>query len=208
MDTQEIMTTMKEQKPDQLQPVRNTFPAPNTHLARILSDPQYRQSFHAQIKRYNPPIVALYKIGLLTLFGASRTVMLLTTRGRKSGKLRSTPIGYFRIGGAIYLFSAWGKASNWYKNMLASPQDVWIQIGLHRWPVHAQVVSEPREIQQVLVQLVQESPAGARTLFGWDPDQDWIDSADFTPILEQVLIIRFIEKTASSFVAIQEKAGG
>lgn len=174
--------------------LKKSFPTPETHLYRVLSDPQYRQSFHAQLKRYNPSIVALYKIGLLPLFGASRTVMLLTTRGRKSGKLRRTPIGYFRIVGAIYLFSAWGKASSWYKNVLAFTQDVWVQIGLRRWQVRAQV-ADAGEIQQVLVQLVQESPASAHTLFGWDPDHDRIDCADFSPIIERVLVIRFLEKT-------------
>lgn len=173
-----------------------SFPPLETRLSKILHDAEFKHSFLANLKIYNPLIVALYRSGILPLFGWSRTVMLLTTKGRKSGKLRHTPIGYFRIGGAIYLFSAWGKASSWYKNMLASPQDIWIQIGLHRWPVHVQVVEEPREIQQVLLQLVQESPAGARTLFGWDPDLDRIDCADFSPILEQVLIIRFLEKKA------------
>lgn len=177
-------------------PTVRTFPIEGTNLSRVLSDQPYRQSFHAQLKRYNPLIVALYKTGLLSLFGASRTVMLLTTRGRKSGKLRSTPIGFFRIGGIIHLFSAWGKAASWYKNMLASPNDVWIQIGLRRWPVRAEEIGEPGEMEQVLTQLIEESPSSAHTLFGWDPDHDRIDRANFSPILAQVLIIRFYEKTA------------
>ncbi len=101
-----------------------TFPIEGTNLYRILGDPTYRQSFHRQLKQYNPLITALYKIGLLPLFGVSRRVMLLTTRGRKSGKLRSTPIGYWRIGEKIYLFSAWGKATSWYKNLVACPEEV------------------------------------------------------------------------------------
>jgi deazaflavin-dependent oxidoreductase (nitroreductase family) len=188
--------TAESDQIDQLLPTVKTFPIEGTNLSRILSDLQYRQSFHAQIKRYNPLIVALYKTGLLSLFGVSRTVMLLTTRGRKSGKLLSTPIGYFRIGGYIHLFSAWGKSASWYKNMLASPNDVWIQIGLRRWPVRAEVIGEPGEMKQVLAQLIEESPAGAHTLFGWDPDRDRIDRADFSPVIAQVLMIRFFEKTA------------
>lgn len=196
MDTRGDMNTINKREPNPFQRTVKTFPAPGTNLARVLSDPLYRQSFHAQLKQYNPWVVALYKIGLLPLFGGSRTVMLLTTRGRKSGKLRSTPIGYFRIGGVIHLFSAWGKATSWYKNMLAAPEDVSIQIGLRRRPVRAYVVAEPGEIKQLLAQFIEETPAQARYLFGWDPDQDQMDCADFSAVMEQVLIIRFVEKTA------------
>ncbi len=177
-----------------IEPDVRTFPVKGTNLAKILSDPQHRQSFHAQLKRYNPMIVGLYKAGLLPLFGMSRTVMLLTTRGRKSGKLRSTPIGYFRIGGVIHLFSAWGKDASWYKNLSACPADVWVQIGLHRWPVQAQVLEDPLLILHTLEQFVTESPAQAQYLFGWEPNQDRLDQADFSEIIRRVLIVRFVQK--------------
>lgn len=175
-------------------PVR-AFPTEGTNLARILSDPQHRQSFHAQLKKYNPLVVAFYRIGLLSLFGVSRTVMLLTTKGKKSGKLRRTPIGYFRIGGVIHLFSAWGKDASWYKNLAANPNDVWIQVGLHKRPVRAQVMEEPDEILRTLTQFVTESPSQARYLFGWDPDRDQMDAADFSVVINRVLLVRFVEKT-------------
>lgn len=170
------------------------FPLEGTNLARVMHDPQHRKSFHAQLKQYNPFIVALYKIGLLPLFGAARTVMLLTTRGNKSGKLRSTPIGYFRIGGCIYLFSAWGKGTGWYRNIVANPRDVWIQIGMRKLPARAEALEEPAEIQGILEQFVTESPAQAHTLFGWEPSHDQIISADFSEVIDRVLIVRFIEK--------------
>jgi deazaflavin-dependent oxidoreductase (nitroreductase family) len=175
-------------------PVR-AFPTEGTNLARILSDPQHRQSFHAQLKKYNPMVVAFYRIGLLPLFGVSRTVMLLTTKGKKSGKLRSTPIGYFKIGGIIHLFSAWGKSTAWYKNMLANPNEVWIQIGMRKCPVIAQTLEEPAEIQRTLTQFITESPSQARYLFGWDPDRDQMDAADFSLVINRVLLVRFVEKT-------------
>jgi deazaflavin-dependent oxidoreductase (nitroreductase family) len=166
---------------------------PGTNLSRILTEPEFRRSFHAKLKTYNPFIVALYQVGLLPLFGVSRTVMLLTTRGRKSGKLRHTPIGYFRIGGVIYLFSAWGKASSWYKNLSAAPEDVSIQIGWRKLPVNAQILVDPAEIQCTIEQLVTESPSTAQYLFGWQPGQDRIDAADFSPVIQNVTIVRFVE---------------
>jgi deazaflavin-dependent oxidoreductase (nitroreductase family) len=183
-----------EQDLSGVQPTARKFPIEGTNLARILSDPQYRQSFHAQLKRYNPLIVGLYKMGLLPLFGVSRTVMLITTRGRKSGKLRSTPIGYFRIGGVIHLFSAWGKNTSWYKNMTTYPNDISIQVGLKKWPVHAHVLEDQAEIERTLAQFITESPAQARYLFGWEPGRDRMDHADFTAVIKRVLIIRFESK--------------
>ncbi len=169
------------------------FPMEGTNLYKILFDPQHRQTFHAQLKRYNPLMASLYKIGLLPLFGVSRNVMLLTTRGRKSGKLRSTPIGYFRIGGVIHLFSAWGKSTAWYKNLAANPSDVTLQIGIRKFPVTAQALEDPAEILRTIEQFVTESPAQARYLFGWDPARDRMECADFTEMIHRVLIVRFLE---------------
>jgi deazaflavin-dependent oxidoreductase (nitroreductase family) len=169
------------------------FPVPGTNLGRVLSEPEFRRDFHAKLKKYNPVIVALYRIGLLPLFGASRSIMILTTKGRKSGKSRRTPIGYFHIGGVLHLFSAWGKGSNWYKNLVTNPNEVTIQIGRRKLPVRASVLENPAEIQHTLEQFVTESPEQARNLFGWDPAQDRIETADFSAIIGKVLVVRFEE---------------
>ncbi len=176
------------------QPIVRSFPAPDTNLGRMLSDAEFRRTFHARLKTWNPLVVAFYQVGMLPLFGASRTVMLLTTQGCKSGKTRRTPIGYFRIGGAIHLFSAWGKRASWYKNLLACPEAVTLQIGLRRLDVIPQVLEDPLEIRRTLEQFVSESPEAARYLFGWQPGVDRLDCADFTPIIHNVLIVRFQEK--------------
>jgi deazaflavin-dependent oxidoreductase (nitroreductase family) len=44
---------------------------------------------------------------------------LLKVRGRKTGKLRRQPIGYFRDGGKLYLFSTFGE-TNWVRNVRAA----------------------------------------------------------------------------------------
>jgi deazaflavin-dependent oxidoreductase (nitroreductase family) len=194
MVLKEFSRQIKDQGSSQIQQPGKSFPIVGTNLYRLISDPQYRQSFHARLKRFNPLVVTLYKIGLVPLFGGNQIVMLLTTKGRKSRKLRSTPIGYFRIGGVIHLFSAWGKATNWYKNMIAYPEDVWIQIGLHQWAVKWIELNDPYEIIQTITQFVTESPAQAHYLFGWEPDFDRLDQADFSPLINCILIVRFFEK--------------
>jgi deazaflavin-dependent oxidoreductase (nitroreductase family) len=171
-----------------------SFPIEGTNLARLLADAPYRRAFHARLRRWNPLVVVLYRTGLLSLFGASRTVLLLTTRGRVSGKRRRTPIGYFRIGGVLHLFSAWGKKASWYKNMQANPQEVSIQVGLRRWAVQARALDDPVEIQTTLERFVTESPGQARYLFGWDPGRDRLDRADFSNLIRQVLVVRMEER--------------
>ncbi|HEY3312541.1 MAG TPA: nitroreductase family deazaflavin-dependent oxidoreductase [Anaerolineales bacterium] len=175
-------------------PLSRLFPAEGTNLYRILNDPAYKSAFHARLQTYNPFVVAFYRLGLLPLFGASRTVMLLTTRGRKTGKLRQTPVGYFRIDGLIYLFSAWGRASNWYRNLQENPQSLSIQIGLRKWPVRAELLENPAEIQATLQRFISGSPAAAHELFGWDPQHDTFEHADFSPVIKDVLIVWFVER--------------
>jgi deazaflavin-dependent oxidoreductase (nitroreductase family) len=130
-------------------------------------------------------------MGLLSLFGINRTVMLLITRGCKTGKIRYTPIGYFDISGKRYLISAWGKNTGWFRNLTANPKEVWIQIGLKRQPVKPVLLQDKGEMLSVLEALILESPDTARYLFGWDPEVDRFSNADFSPILELVLFIRF-----------------
>jgi deazaflavin-dependent oxidoreductase (nitroreductase family) len=170
---------------------KRIFPQPGTNLAKILAGDEYRQTFHANLKRWNPIIAFLYRIGILNLFGVSRTVMLLITKGCKTGKTRYTPIGYFDIGGSRYLISAWGTNTGWYKNMMANPDNIWIQVRSDRQHVQPVLLKDPQEVLEVLKTLIVESPEVAKYLIGWDAQTDRIESSDFTPILEQVLLIRF-----------------
>lgn len=168
-----------------------TFPTPDSRLARILNDHEFRKTFGGALKKSNPFVVVFYRLGLLPLFGASRNLMILTTRGCGSGKFRQTPIGFFRVGGAVHIFSAWGRSSGWYKNLIANPEDVQLQIGLRRRKVRAHALEDPDEIWSTVQQLMQASPKIARYLFGWDPAADRIDPYDFSEVIHKVLIVRF-----------------
>lgn len=189
MNQNEETTRTPQPRPDP-----RVFPIAGTNLARLLYEPEFKRTFHAKLKTYNPWAVALYRMGLLPLFGAARTVMLLITKGRKSGAVRYTPIGYFRIGGVIHIFAAWGRPSQWYKNLLANPDDVAIQIGLRRWRVRPQTLEDPAEIQRTLAQFIAKSPKEAGYLFGWEAGRDRIEDADLSPIIDNVLIMRCEEK--------------
>ena len=168
-----------------------TFPLPGTTLYKVLSDPEFKKTFHARVKLGNPWMARLYRLGLLPLLGLGGQIMLLTTRGRTSARLRDTPIGYFRIDGEVYVFSGWGKRANWYQNLVAYPDDVYVQIGFRRLNAVPGVVDDAQEIRRIIEHFVVQDPGGAHTLMGWDHQVDHLDAADFSLMIEKVLVVRF-----------------
>lgn len=67
---------------------------------------------------YRSPIL-LYRLGLGWLVG--RLFMVMTTVGRKSGRLRRTAIEFHEFKGRKYIFSGWGTKTDWYRNIQANP---------------------------------------------------------------------------------------
>jgi len=69
--------------------------------------------------------------------------LILTTKGRKSGKLHSNPVGYFeRDGGYLIVASNAGKPSNpsWYYNIKGNPDDVMIQVQDKQMKVKPEII--------------------------------------------------------------------
>lgn len=94
-----------------------------------------------------PPRVA-YTLGLGPVLG--KFVLLLTTIGRSSGKQRITPLQYEEIDGRIHLGSAFGKKSDWVKNILANPK-VEVQIRSRKFIGYAEVIDDPAKIIDFLL---------------------------------------------------------
>ncbi|ONH59759.1 nitroreductase [Frankia sp. CcI49] len=72
--------------------------------------------------------------------------LLLTTRGRRSGKLRRTPLIYGRDGNDYVIVASkagFPEHPLWYLNLLAHPE-VELQVGAERFPAKARV-AEPAE---------------------------------------------------------------
>jgi deazaflavin-dependent oxidoreductase (nitroreductase family) len=71
------------------------------------------------------------------------TTLLLTTRGRKSGKLRRTALIYGRDGERYLVVASQGGADwnpNWYLNLAENP-DVELQVGAERFPARARTAT-------------------------------------------------------------------
>jgi deazaflavin-dependent oxidoreductase (nitroreductase family) len=71
----------------------------------------------------------LYRLGLGKLYG--NYVLILSTKGRKTGKIHRTPVEYFLHEGRYYIISGFGEQTDWYKNISASPL-VTLQNGYER----------------------------------------------------------------------------
>ena len=75
---------------------------------------------HILFRLLKLPPRLLYAVGLGGLCG--RFVLLLTTKGRKTGKARVTPLQYERVDRTFIVGSARGTDSDWYRNIVAEPQ--------------------------------------------------------------------------------------
>jgi deazaflavin-dependent oxidoreductase (nitroreductase family) len=71
-------------------------------------------------------------------------VMVLRTRGRRSGRIREAPLGYVIRDGAIYCVAGYGTSTPWYRNLLAHP-DVEVLLPTRRLLGRAEPVTDPAE---------------------------------------------------------------
>jgi len=72
-------------------------------------------------------------------------VLLLTTRGRRSGLERVTPLQYEEIDGVFYVGSARGARADWFRNLVADPH-VRLQVGQRQVEAEAEPITDPRRI--------------------------------------------------------------
>ena len=86
-----------------------------------------------------------------------RVVLLLTTVGRRTGRLRVTPLQYEEVGGTIYVASARGARADWFKNLVACPQ-VRVQIGTRRLDAVAEPITDPGRIADFLQLRLERHP--------------------------------------------------
>ena len=106
--------------------------------------------------------IYLYKMSSGRIGGrlSGLNVLLLTTTGRKSGKQRTTPLGYFRDEEGSYVIIGSNAGFNthpaWFHNLKNQPQ-VTIQVKDKNLKVHAEVVRPDRR-NQLWSRLVELAP--------------------------------------------------
>ncbi|HEV8655796.1 MAG TPA: nitroreductase/quinone reductase family protein [Candidatus Limnocylindria bacterium] len=78
---------------------------------------------------------------------AGRSLLLLTTKGAKTGQARTSPVVYSRDGDKLVIIASKGGAPThpgWYHNLRANPE-VTVEQGAEKFRARAQVVEDPVE---------------------------------------------------------------
>jgi deazaflavin-dependent oxidoreductase (nitroreductase family) len=89
-------------------------------------------------------------------------VLLLTTRGRKTGKMRTIPLGYFKEdGGYVITASNAGFDTHpaWYHNLRSNPRAT-IEINDQRYEVRAEIAADGQR-DQLWTRLITLAPGYA-----------------------------------------------
>jgi len=121
-----------------------------------------RSFFRSFMKIFMAFGIYLYKISGGRIGGrlSGLNVLLLTTTGRKSGKQRTTPLGYFRDeeGSYVIIGSNAGFSTHpaWFHNLMGKPQ-VSIQVKDKELEVNAEVAG-PDKRNQLWSRLVELAP--------------------------------------------------
>jgi deazaflavin-dependent oxidoreductase (nitroreductase family) len=110
------------------------------------------------------------RLGLDWTFGGKLPVLLLQTTGRKTGRLRLTPVEYFYEPehGAYRVMAGWGGKTDWYRNARANPQ-VQVKLGRRSFAATAEVVPQ-EEVAQFLIEATRLNPASLKIWQRWSPE--------------------------------------
>jgi F420H(2)-dependent quinone reductase len=85
-----------------------------------------------------------------TLRDTGLPVVIVTTRGNKSGKIRKTPLMRVEHDGEYLLVASKGGAPShpvWYHNLVADPDNVALQDGPDRFDVRVRELDGPERVQ-------------------------------------------------------------
>jgi deazaflavin-dependent oxidoreductase (nitroreductase family) len=110
--------------------------------------------------------IHLYRFNLGWLLG--HRVLLLTHRGRRSGRIYRIPLEVIRYDAATeesIVVSAWGEKADWYRNIEANPA-MEIRIGRKRY-VPEQRFLAPEEVYAEIVAYERHHPLLVRTIPRW-----------------------------------------
>src|SRR5262249_55763084 len=84
--------------------------------------------------------IFLSRVGLAEQLG--RSTLLLTTRGRRTGRWRTTALNYLTEGNVTYVLAGMGPGSDWLRNLQADP-GVKVQVGGRRFAARAETIVDP-----------------------------------------------------------------
>jgi deazaflavin-dependent oxidoreductase (nitroreductase family) len=113
-------------------------------------------------------------------------IMVIKTRGRKTGKTRYTPVYHALIGEDIYCYQGKHLKGQWYLNVLANPNVEVLLPGGTLTGV-AEEVSDPKEAAYAIRQILKGSGVWA-FLYGFNPFT--IEDGSLEKKVQQIPVIR------------------
>ena len=129
----------------------------------------------------------LKRLGLAALI--PKNVLILTTRGRRSGRLRLTPMEFSQGPQKdVYLvMSGWDGNTDWYKNARAEPR-VRVWLAGRQWDALAEPVADS-DVARLLRELTDIDQSAARMFSRWSDapvdgtEQSYVAAASHFPSL-------------------------
>lgn len=116
-------------------------------------------------------------------------LMILTTRGRKSGLPRHTVLEYRRHGSKLYVVSAWGKQPHWFRNLLAD-EGVTLQLGRGDVAAKACLIQDSAEALRALYMFQRTGPIYEAILADMS-SADSIDLRTLKQVANEFTVVRF-----------------
>lgn len=118
-------------------------------------------------KTFNRLMLLFWRLGwgkLVNIAPASiGQIMVVSHIGRKSGRVRRTPVNYFIRGDEIYCTAGFGAVSDWYRNIRKNPRvEVWLPEGW--WQGIAEDVSDHPERLELMRRVLIASGFAAKTI--------------------------------------------
>jgi len=114
---------------------------------------------------YKAPLLQ-YRLGLGPLVRRFFRMLVLTTRGRKSGRPRYTMLEHTWHNGRAYIAPGWGNRTLWYQNILADPS-VTVQRGGSAYGAVAVRVTDNAELANLYRVMAGKSPVWKQYLDSW-----------------------------------------
>jgi deazaflavin-dependent oxidoreductase (nitroreductase family) len=134
-------------------------------------------------------MVPLFRLGLGPIFGnpIAGYIMVMKTIGRKSGKTYYTPVNYAIHKGNVYCISGGRRTSDWFRNLLATPE---IEIILPGGAIFARTeeVSDPDE-KHIVARQVLINAGFAGFFEGYNPRR--ISDAELQEKISDLPMLRF-----------------
>jgi deazaflavin-dependent oxidoreductase (nitroreductase family) len=137
---------------------------------------------------FRAPIL-LYRMGMGNLVDLFH-IFILTTRGRRSGQPRFTPVEYRRHGSKYYVISAWGSRPNWYHNLNDDPI-VTIRQGGRVFQARASLVENQSEALLVLHLFRRPNPLLYDIILARVGNIQAVDPRTLPDLAGQYTIVRF-----------------